>query len=231
MRQDRFTAIAIVAGLGCLVATAAPTPAPQTSSESAPKPTPTPRSKKKVDSGPARKGGTPAVASEGGSLGDIARRTREEKKGEPKKGTLVITNESLRKGSEKPAKGGGSVQVVGRSSDHPEATPTPTFAISEYRDNQGRTEADWRRMMATARERATRAEEDVKRLEPEVRRLENDFYAWSDGSYRERVIKPAWDQAREDLRKAQEELDQSRSAQADLEEEARKSGALPGWLR
>lgn len=65
----------------------------------------------------------------------------------------------------------------------------------------------------------------------EVRRLENDFYAWSDGSYRERVIRPAWDQARERLKSLGSLLKRPRGAVEGLEEEARKSGTPPGWLR
>ncbi|MCE7957802.1 MAG: hypothetical protein DYH06_07660, partial [Acidobacteria bacterium ACB2] len=61
--------------------------------------------------------------------------------------------------------------------------------------------------------------------------LENDFYAWSDGNYRDQVIKPAWDKAREDLKKARAEVDAAKATEDGLAEEARKAGAPPGWVR
>ena len=63
------------------------------------------------------------------------------------------------------------------------------------------------------------------------RKLENDFYAWDDGQYRDRVIKPAWDRAKADLEQAKVELEAAEKQLADLPERARKAGALPGWIR
>jgi outer membrane murein-binding lipoprotein Lpp len=75
------------------------------------------------------------------------------------------------------------------------------------------------------------AETSVKKLDAEVRRLENDFYAWSDGNYRDRVIKPALDQSRADLDKAKRDAEDAKAKLDSLEDDARKSGAPPGWLR
>ena len=164
------------------------------------------------------------------SLADIARRQKEQREREGKKPSLgVISNETLRKGESSPAKGGAK----------PKASPTPAPRgaapgvppVTEWRDEKGRTEADWKRIMSGARERIAAAESRVKALEDDARRYENDFYAWSDGNYRERVIRPAWDQAREELGKARQELDAARAQASDLEEDARKSNAPPGWLR
>ena len=85
--------------------------------------------------------------------------------------------------------------------------------------------------VSQAHGRVTAAEARVASLEAETKKLENDFYAWSDGNYRDRVIRPAWDQSREELGKARKELDDARAQVKDLEEDARKSGAPPGWLR
>ena len=85
--------------------------------------------------------------------------------------------------------------------------------------------------MVGVRQKVDSSEADVKRLEEETRRLENDFFAWSDGAYRDGVIKPAWDRSKAELRSARESLDAANQSVADLEEEARKAGAPPGWLR
>jgi hypothetical protein len=45
------------------------------------------------------------------------------------------------------------------------------------------------------------------------------------------VIRPAWDQAKERVQTSEDEVEKARAAFADLEEDARKSGTPPGWLR
>ncbi|MCL4806424.1 MAG: hypothetical protein KJ062_01300 [Thermoanaerobaculia bacterium] len=72
---------------------------------------------------------------------------------------------------------------------------------------------------------------ELATAQDEARRLENDFYAWSDGNYRERVIRPAWDQARERVKLLEEEVVKAREDLESLEDDARKSGTPPGWLR
>ena len=168
----------------------------------------------------------------GSSLADIARRNRAASEKEAKKKSLgVISNESLRKGSAPaatPPPPKGTEKPVGHRVVGP-STPTP--GIPEPKDLEGRTESDWRRISGDLRARMVAAETSVKKLDAEVRRLENDFYAWSDGNYRDRVIKPALDQSRADLDKAKRDAEDAKAKLDSLEDDARKSGAPPGWLR
>ena len=175
-----------------------------------------------------------SIGAGGSSLADIARRQKAQREREGKKASLgVISNESLRKAA------AAADAAAAKAGAKPKASPTPAAhaaaaapaKIPEWRDLKGRSEADWRRLMAGVRDRVAAADTRVKALEADARRLENDFYAWSDGNYRDRVIRPAWDQARADLATARKELDAARAEFADLEEEARKSSAPPGWLR
>jgi hypothetical protein len=71
----------------------------------------------------------------------------------------------------------------------------------------------------------------IIRLENDTRKMEADFYSWDDGAYRDGVIKPAWDKAREDLATARRELPLAERALDDLPDRARRAGALPGWVR
>jgi len=212
-----------------------PVTSPDLSTTPAPAPpqTHTPR----LGGGPEAPSARRPIGTGGSSLADIARRQKEQREREGKKPSLgVITNETLRKGAPAgtptpaplAAKGGR-----GKASPTPApraSTPAPPV-IPEWRDQKGRTEADWRRIAGEVRASQAAAEARVKTLDAEVRRLENDFYAWSDGNYRDRVIRPAWDQARDDLAKARQDLDASRARMGELEEDARKSNAPPGWLR
>lgn len=189
--------------------------------DTAPSATPTPIEGSRPLSAPAE----PQRRAAGGSLADTVRGTQS--RGRKKKQSLgAITNESLRKGEH--GSGKGNLILAPRSSA---PAPANVPALSEIRDATGRTESDWRQAAAAARKRAVFSEAEAKRLEDETKRLENEFYAWSDGNYRDRVLKPAWDQAKDELKKARIEVDQSQLALTDLEEEARKAGAAPGWLR
>lgn len=196
-----------------------PTPSPRRSRLGLPTPTP-------VD--------TPGRSD---SLADVVRRSQEVRTGDgsPKKSLGVITNETLKSPSSAPsAKGkGGTVNIIAtpKPGGAPAKAGPPAPAAADFRDLQGHTEAEWRRRAHDAHAREMKAEADVKKIEVEEKRLENDFYAWSDGNYRDRVIKPSWEKAKEELKKAHLDLDQAKAASADLEEEARKAGAPPGWLR
>ncbi len=163
------------------------------------------------------------------SLADAVRQSQAKEQPEQKKRSLgTITNDSL--------KGGGPTGTPRASKGTLNAAPatsttTTSYTSSEPADSKGRTEASWREGAQKSRDKVAAAEKEIQKLEKESRQLENDYYAWSDGTYRDNVIKPAWDQARAALVTARENLERARKAQEDTQEEARKSGVPPGWLR
>jgi hypothetical protein len=112
-------------------------------------------------------------------------------------------------------------------------TPTPgAGAVAEGESPPAPAGEDyWRNEARLARERVAQLKETIARLEADTRKMEADFYSWDDGAYRDGVIKPAWDKAREDLATARQELPLAERALAELPDRARKAGALPGWLR
>ncbi len=200
-----------------------PTPPVATSGET---PVPTAAPKLTGVAGPA------AEAGHGGqSLADVVRLSKESRKGQaPRKSLGTITNENVHKGGTSPqatpAKGAAKGSVTART---PGPTPAPTYDVP--RDDQGRSEADWRRIMNHARAVVVDGERQVKDLDMKSKQLENDFYAQSDGFRRDGVIKPAWDKARDDLAAARASLDAARKTLDDLSEDARRSNTPPGWLR
>ncbi|HKD18360.1 MAG TPA: hypothetical protein VKG23_10870 [Thermoanaerobaculia bacterium] len=157
----------------------------------------------------------------------------------PDKRNLTINNHSLVKSADQ-----GRVTT---SKSAPVARPVPTAAVAaattpvataaaapaEAGEGGGAapTEAEWKEIAARARKRVTDDKAHVAELEAATKKLENDFYAWDDGQYRDRVIKPAWDHSRENLENAKQELSTAEAYLADLPEKARKAGALPGWIR
>jgi hypothetical protein len=108
---------------------------------------------------------------------------------------------------------------------------TPAASEPEGSGPPEGAEEFWRGEARRLRERVAQIKEAIARLEAESRKLESDFYSWDDGAYRDRVIKPAWDKAREDLATAKKDLPVAEKDLENLPDRARRAGALPGWLR
>jgi hypothetical protein len=204
-----------------------------------PTPTPTPTPRPKLGGGFGRALSTPVPAGPGGqSLADVVRAAGTTKGKEPgqKKPGVTIDNSSLvtdpTKGRLTTAQPAGRPQATpptgaGRSTQAgPALTPSPAATPASVAEEQ-----KWREASRAAKKRVEDAKQRVEELDAAAHKLENDFYAWDDGQYRDRVIKPAWDKTKADLEAARKELDEAEKNLADLPERARKAGALPGWLR
>ena len=207
--MKRVLAIALV--LAAAVAAAASDPP----SDSTPAPPPKPRLGGGFKGQPTAPGSKPSTATP----------PKVAAPGKPGAPRIVIDNSMVKKnapaGAAKPAPSG------------PPTSPSapPSVAIPKIVDLQGHDEGYWRARAAALRSAAQKAEESLAAAQAEEKRQENDFYAWDDGQYRDNVIKPAWDRAREATVKAQQDLDAARKELGDLEDDARKAGAYPGWIR
>ncbi len=201
--------------------------------------TPTPTPRPRLSGGFGRPRATPvapAPADGGQSLADVVRAaqgTRETSGAPAEKGAVTIDNRSLVKSSDKgrlstsgilptrtPVAAGPGKAAEG-AAPGAAATPTP----------QAGGEAEWQEIARRDRKAVADAKARVSELTATSRKLENDFYAWDDGQYRDRVIKPSWDRALSDLEDAKRQLAEAEKNLADLPERARKAGALPGWIR
>jgi hypothetical protein len=229
-------AASLVSGFCFLVVGAGPAAA-----ATHPTPTPTPRPRLSGGFGRPRATVTPSDPASGGqTLADVVRAAHEgpaDKAAAGEHGPVVIDNRSL---VTDPNKGRVSTSRIVRTatpakpavkaSDAP-ATAAATAPGASASGDAAPTETEWRGIATAARQRAAAAKSKVAELEASTKKLENDFYAWDDGQYRDRVIKPAWDRSRQELDDAKAELAAAEKDLADLPERARKAGALPGWIR
>jgi hypothetical protein len=210
-----------------------------------PTPTPTPGRRLSGGFGRPRATATPGTPPDGGqSLADVVRAAHDApataEKPEREKG-VVIDNRSL---VTDPSKG----RVTTSRTVHPTPAhaarkipdaptrdaPAPAGAAAAAPAQEGEappTEVEWRGIADAARKRVADGKAKVAELQATNKKLENDFYSWDDGQYRDRVIKPAWDHAREQLQEAKAELAAAEKDLNDLPERARRAGALPGWIR
>jgi hypothetical protein len=204
-----------------------------------PTPTPAPTPRPRLGGGFGRAVSTPVPGDPGGqSLTDVVRAagTTKVRESGQKKAGVTIDNSSLvtdpTKGRLTTSQPAGRSQAIpptpaGRSTQAgPALTPSPAPSATSAAEEQ-----KWREASRAAKKQVDDAKQRVEELDAAAHKLENDFYAWDDGQYRDRVIKPAWDKTKADLETARKELAEAEKNLADLPERARKAGALPGWLR
>ncbi len=165
------------------------------------------------------------VASQ--SLADIARREEARRKAitEPSK---VYTNESLRPDS---AKG------TPPPSNATPATPEPSTQVPEVVLPGGKVDpatvkdqAYWSGRMTAARAALDRSRIFADALQSRINALSTDFVNRDDPAQRAQ-IELERQRAVSELDRVKREIADQTKAIADLEEEARKAGVPPGWLR
>ena len=182
---------------------------------------------------------TPAADAGGQGFSDVVHAAHETRDGAPpEKSGVTINNRSLVKNAEK---GRVSTSKPMPTAPRPAPAPAPTAVAQSAASapataapdasSTGGTEAEWKAIASKARKRVSDDKARVSELEAATKKLENDFYAWDDGQYRDRVIKPAWDKSRADLEAAKQDLVEAQKDLDDLPERARKAGAPPGWIR
>lgn len=204
--------------------------------------TPTPAPRLSGGFGRPRATAAPTPLEAGGqSLADVVQAAHGAREvAPPDKGSLTINNRSLVKSSDQGRVSTSKAVASGRPAVTPAATAptavtTAAARVAQAGEGGGEaatpTEAEWKAITAKARKRVSDDKARVEELSAATKKLENDFYAWDDGQYRDRVIKPAWDRSREELENAKQELAAAETDLADLPEKARKAGALPGWIR
>lgn len=103
--------------------------------------------------------------------------------------------------------------------------------LDRERDQRERDERYWRDRAGPARERLNRARDEAALLEARVRRLQDEV-----GMVVAVGLDPSGqlyqlDLARNQLDSARQRVGSAERAWADLQDEARRAGALPGWLR
>jgi hypothetical protein len=171
------------------------------------------------------------------SLGEAARKAREERSSKPASSAPTYTDEDLAERRAQAARTAGTPAPTPTSSPTPEASPVDVPSGLEPQvlreqvplppgetDSEplARQEAFWRARAESARSRVAQAEE---RLAAAAQRAQDKLASCGLDARRARA------RAEGAVERAQAELDASRQALADLDDEARRAGALPGWLR
>ncbi|MBN2338132.1 MAG: hypothetical protein JXP48_06285 [Acidobacteria bacterium] len=166
-----------------------------------------------------------AVALQAQSLGDLAKKEKERREAIGQ--VRVITGEEAAQYST-----GQPEEPAAAESAPPAEKEAATGAAAdpdEPVDFEGRPESFWRKTMAEARLEVKDLERERDTLILKINQLQDQFYKQSDGFHRESIQRELQKSYYlQDLNK--ENLAKAKDALEDLEKEARKSGALPGWI-
>jgi hypothetical protein len=159
------------------------------------------------------------------SLGAVAEKEESRRKKVAKPGK-VYTNESLRRGSDAPPPSASpppppATAGSGKPAEDPKAESEP---------DRRKDEAHWRGRMTKAREGLDRARTFRDALQSRINALTADFTARDDPAQRT-VVSNERQKAIAELNRVTAEIAAFEKEIRDIEEEARKAGVPPGWLR
>jgi hypothetical protein len=167
-------------------------------------------------------------------LAEVARKEAERRKG-IKEAQKVITAKDLPESARKPvqrpatpssAHGGEATPAAPGAAAAPTTTEKPADSIAAAQ----RDESHWRTRITQAREQLRRGEAFLAALQSQVNGLTTDFVN-RDDPYQRAQIGEQRQKALAELERVKADIELSRKLIADIEEEARKAGVPPGYLR
>ena len=167
-----------------------------------------------------------AVPAAGQSLADVARKEDARRK-KIRQTTRVLTNNDL-----KPSDGRAAPPPVAVP-EPPPAPPeaaAPAAAGPDEAEEEEHDEQAWRQKMADARLALERNQMYADALQSKINALWADFAARDDPAQRAQ-IELERKRAIAEQERVKAEVAAQTKAIADLEEEARKAGVPPGWIR
>lgn len=169
------------------------------------------------------------------SLGDVARKVRQEKLQETRKATRVFTNDNL------PTRPGAALSVVG-------TPPPPPKAEGEEAEGEGEAKpaaakeaekpkepahdaAYWKARFGEQRARIGAAEKELDIFQRELNLMQQQYYSDPNEALREQNTRGAINSQTQRINDKRDEIAKLRQGLSQLEDELRREGGDPGWVR
>ncbi|HET7217436.1 MAG TPA: hypothetical protein VFJ02_05285 [Vicinamibacterales bacterium] len=165
-----------------------------------------------------------AAAAQNPPLAEVARKEAERRKG-IKQTQKVITSKDLPESARKPA-----AAPTAPAAAEPAAAGEQKPAAAKPAAEPAKDEKYWRDRLTQAQEGLRRNEAFAEALQTRINALAADF-GGRDDPYQRAKIGEDRQKAIAELGRVKNEIEQSKKQIADIEEEARKAGVPPGWLR
>ena len=186
-------------------------------------------------------GSAAAVLAQTPTLGEVAKKEADRRKAQPSAGT-VYTNKDLPASAQAPATGAPAPgretatpvdPVAAATAQKPaEAKPEAEAKAEGETKPEGETkdEAWWKNRMMSTREELRRNEMFAEALQTRINALSRD-YTSRDNPAQRRQIGQERAESLSELSRVKQDVERGKKQIADIEEEARKAGVPPGWLR
>jgi hypothetical protein len=166
--------------------------------------------------------GVAPLAVSAQSLADVARAEAERRKTVTTSGK-VYTNASLRPDPFTPRQPDASVDPAEAEEAAPDTPPSTS-------DDPLRDEAYWSARIGAARAQLQRSRMFAEALQSRINGLNADFVARDDPAQRA-IIADEREKALAELDRVNQEIQDHAAVVAEIQEEARRAGVPPGWLR
>ena len=168
-------------------------------------------------------GASPAAQTP--TLGDVARKEAARRKAQDR-ADKVYTNKDLPESAQRPAAAPASTTIP-----LPDSAPAQAEQKPDARpDGETKDEAWWKTRMVQAREELRRNEMFAEALQSRINALSRDFVNRDNPVQRARISEERGE-ALNELARVKQEIERGKKQIEDIEEEARKAGVPPGWLR
>jgi hypothetical protein len=176
------------------------------------------------------------AAAQNPPLAEVAKKEQERRKamGVTKSVPKVLTNKDLPKSAtQQPGSAPSGTAPAAASDPHqrPPADQKPAAGADATQKPEGaKDEAWWRARITQAREALRRNEMFIEALQSRINGLTTDFVN-RDDPYQRAKIGEDRQKALDELARVKGEIDAGKKLIDDIEEEARRAGVPPGWLR
>ena len=162
-------------------------------------------------------------------LAEVAKKEAERRKG-IKDSKKVLTNKDLPESARKSKPAADSGAAGAPAAAGGEQPSAQTAEAQKPADSGQKDETYWRTRITQAREALRRNEVFAEALQSRINALTADF-ANRDNPIQRAQIGEDRQKALDELARLKSDIEQSRKQIDDIEEEARKAGVPPGWLR
>jgi len=168
------------------------------------------------------------------TLGEVAKKEADRRKAQPAAGK-VYTNKDLPPSAQAPvapsgAGTGAPVDPVAAATAEKPAEPKPEGEAKPEPAGEQKDEAWWKNRMMSTREELRRNEMFAEALQTRINSLSRD-YTSRDNPAQRRQIGQERAESLSELNRVKSDVERGKKQIADIEEEARKAGVPPGWLR
>ncbi len=169
------------------------------------------------------------AAAQNPSLAEIAKREAERRK-TVKQSDKVITAKDLPESARKPAAGPAAAAGDSADATTPETGAEKPAAETQATGDSPKDENYWRSRMTQAQESVRRNETFAEALQSRINGLTLDYAAEPNQIQRIKIGDDR-QKALDELTRVKRDIDLGKQQIADIEDEARKAGVPPGWLR